>query len=684
MSTARSKLVALGLAFVLAWATSCASATRIDAGGDVRVTAEFVGECELRPGTLEEAIAGDFENLERRSSPRSAADDAAYSLVERLREEGFAEARVNYEIVSSDARSLRVRFTIEQGPRTRVADVRFPGATRFERRELLTAIGMRDPSIGEPHWYVQREFDTAVGALEAFYVSRGYARVSVAPAQVEVDATRTEARVALAVVEGPLYKLVEPPKRVGGDAQLEQELDWSSLVGRPFTPRTVQQARSMTGELYERSGYPDARVEPGAVELSEGGVAGFELVVQPGVRTTLGAVRVIGADRSRASRVRSFLELDTGDIYDVTKLRESFRRLFATGLFTRVQMRLEPEGAEVRDLVIEVEEAPSRELYLEPGLGSYEGPRVLAGWRDINIFGSGRVLGVEGLAADKAQRVLASLTEPRLFDYDVQASLSVFREVRNEPSFDKDERGAALSFLRDITRDARAQFEYRYRRSELSNVDITDPLAQDELANVNISSLLVALSWDSRDSVFSPTNGVQARISVEFASPALGSELSFVRGRLTEAAFVPLSDDATLGLSYRSGLIAPLSNTDAIPLQERFYNGGENTVRSFREDRLGPIDSTGEPLGGEAFHLVSVELRQRLHGPLYGALFFDTGNIEESADDFLRFSGFRDAVGAGLRYALPIGPLRLDGAANPAPRPGEPDWVVHFSLGMSF
>lgn len=674
----------LTLGLVAALALGCATARK--QGGAIAVAVEFSGEFDAPRDELEAAIATDLEHVERRSSPRSAVDDAAYALSEYFRERGYPKARVGYEVLESSATSLRARFSIAAGPRVRVETIEFEGAERFGRRELTAALGLRDPKArsSEPVWYFEREFERSVDALEAFYSDRGHARVRVEPPRVEFDSTGERVQVTIALEEGPRFVVVEAPRIVGGDPALDATLDWDSIVGRPFTPRASQTVRGMVGELYERSGHPDVRVEAVEVELGDEGDARLAVLVQPGQRVTIGAVRILGRERTRESFVRAFFRRAAGAVYDVRVLRESFRKLFATGLFTRVQTRLEPDGAEQRDLVIELEEAPAREVFIEPGLGSYEGPRVLAGVRDINLFGVGRVLRVEGLAARRAQRALASITEPRLFGSEVQGSLSVFREVRDEPSFDKDERGSALSFLHNLSRVARAELEYRYRRSELTAVDINDPLAQDELDDFDISSLSVALSFDTRDSIFTPTQGVQARLSLEVASSALGSELDFLRSQLVHATFVPLSDAAILGLSYRAGVIAPTGGTDAIPVQERYFNGGENSVRSFREDRLGPLDSTREPLGGEAFQVLTFELRRELRGALWGALFYDTGNVASRAIDFLDFDGFRHGVGVGLRYALPIGPLRLDVSANPDPRDREPDWVTHFSLGMSF
>ena len=132
------------------------------------------------------------------------------------------------------------------------------------------------------------------------------------------------------------------------------------------------------------------------------------------------------------------------------------------------------------------------------------------------------------------------------------------------------------------------------------------------------------------------------------------------------------------------GVIAPAFDDTTIPLQERFFAGGENSVRSFRESRLGPSDADGEPLGGEAFSTLSLEWRHELGGAFQSALFADAGYVEAQAEDLFALDDVRTGVGVGLRYLLPIGPLRLDAAFNPDRRAGEAEWVVHFAIGMPF
>ena len=191
-------------------------------------------------------------------------------------------------------------------------------------------------------------------------------------------------------------------------------------------------------------------------------------------------------------------------------------------------------------------------------------------------------------------------------------------------------------------------------------------------------------TWDARDAFDDPRRGHLTRGWLDLSLDAFGSQVEYARGRIEHAHFVPLGSKTTLAMSARVGVISPLGSTEEIPIQERFFNGGENSVRSFQEGELGPADPDGTPVGGEAFTVASVELRQALGKRFQAAAFVDAGTVELRFEDVLRFENPGFGIGLGLRYLLPIGPVRLDGAINPDPEDGESSSALHLSVGFSF
>ena len=203
--------------------------------------------------------------------------------------------------------------------------------------------------------------------------------------------------------------------------------------------------------------------------------------------------------------------------------------------------------------------------------------------------------------------------------------------------------------------------------------------------------------------------GLVINNTLDLALSALGSDIEFVRGTVRVGYYIPFGPkplapgvvedntgsglqrwfrQSSLAFGARAGIIHSLTTSGAdeataIPIDERFFNGGGNTVRSFGERDLGPHDRKGHPIGGEFFTIFNIEYTVPIFGELEGALFTDAGNLLPTAEE-PGLDDMRYALGVGLRYKLPIGPVRLDYGVNPNPQNGEDFGAFHFSFGFAF
>ncbi len=410
----------------------------------------------------------------------------------------------------------------------------------------------------------------------------------------------------------------------------------------------------------------------------------IEVDCAPGVQVHLSEVVVEGNERTRTAFILARIEMKAGDLYDRRLERKAFRELYGTGIFDSVRIELVGAGPE-RVLRVAVEETETLSISAEVGYGAFERARLSVAVTEENLFGTGRTLSLEGKLAIKAKSVRFFLTDPWTFGKDYVLGLSTFYEARKNPSFDSKELGSGVNITHRYTPRFRNIYGYEYRFSDAHNISVEVPgEAIDEGNDAYVSALYLTSIYDSRDSVFLPTRGTWVRTRVEYAPEELASQLTFGRldGRI--ARYDALGEQTLLAWTARAGVVLPIDSTDEIPLQERYFNGGQNSVRSFREGRLGPRDAGGHSIGGEGYTVLSVELRRKLLGNFTGALFVDAGNVSLGHEDFLDFADYRYGVGPGLRWLLPVGPLRLDWGINPNPRPDEPDWVLQFSVGVAF
>ncbi|TDJ78438.1 MAG: hypothetical protein E2O39_01480, partial [Planctomycetota bacterium] len=508
----------------------------------------------------------------------------------------------------------------------------------------------------------------------------------VSEPEITFDEARVKATVKVTIEPGPRFRVAT--------VQLEGDLGPSrpkveklaqKLIGKPFTPRVPYSLRAAIIEHYARQGFPDAAATFRDERDMTTGAVDLWFTVVPGEHVTIKGIIFEGQERTKESFLASRVKIRVGEEYDRADARESFQRLYRTGLFESVQMELvESEGTE-RTVRIIVVEAPALELSVEPGYGSYEGPRLSLGAVYKNFLGSAKRTHFKTSVSPKALGAITGITDPFLFGSEFTGNASLIYSDREEPSFTSESIGTVLSVSRQWTKKWRNSLIYAFSHEKLTDVDADDPDAQDELDEVDVSSISLVTTRDTvGGDIFFPRSGNRTRLTLEWADTAIGSEIDFQRIRFTEASFHALGEKSVLALSLRTGIIMPRGDTDVIPLQERFFNGGENTVRSFKESELGPEDNDGDPLGGETFTVLSVELRRQVIGNFSGALFYDTGNVLQDYTDYFDLHGFRSAIGIGVRYMLPIGPLRLDVAANPDARDGEDDVVAHFAIGMSF
>jgi len=669
-------------------------------------TLEFRGNKALDASELRRTAVEDITDFERLRD-KASIDDAAFEMELAYRRAGYPFAAVDYSLEGTTDHPT-VTFHVMEGPQVMVGAIRIEGNTVFAT-DVLSSFFFPGQGglVGKGRrFFVESEVRSAIDAIRDLYYSHGFLDILIEGPRLVFNSDRSRVDIEVLIREGPQYTLKEVvfegdvlPATEGALSELSAELRKG-----PYVTRKELILRSRIREIYGNMGYPDTRVE--VVQKKDGLTGGVFLnaKISSGEPVRISAIAVSGNLRTRDSFIRSRLRLHPGDTYAASKERKSFDELYGTGLFTRVDLALRDRGVPgERELAVDLEEAPSLEFFFEPGWGSYELLRLRTGVRKKNLRGQGRILNAEAGWSVKSRNVLASLTDPWFLNTGISANFPAFYRYREETSFTRKEVGVSSLFSTRFTRDLTATLGYQYRIATVSRLDITPEAAQEIGEGYNLGSVLLQVAHDSRDDLFLPTAGWRAAISLEAADAVLGSGLAFYRFNGSMRWFRKITGATVLGVRYDTGLILPGRNERNVPLGERFFNGGENTVRSFRESELGPVDSDANQVGGLAFNVVSLELRRKIADNLIAALFLDLGNVSPNrplAEDDQReirpelisrtfrdyFRDFRAGIGMGLNYLLPVGPVRLDVAFNPSPgdNPREARARVHFSVGMAF
>ncbi len=643
------------------------------------VELHFQGNESVSPAALRRAAAAELADLERRGYRRAEVDDAAFAMEAHYRSQGFPFARVRYRY-EIRAEVLHATFLVQEGPRCRLLAIEAEGVTAFPP-DTVEALFRPE---GDDSLYVATHVAGAAARLAALYRAAGYAEVEVAAPEVRFTPDRSGARVHLQVREGTRFQVVRVEVAGAAEALSDEVVAGirRDFLEQPWTPHQAVELRLRLVEALRERGHADARGEVAVTADPESGDVALVARLEPGPKVRVAAVTVTGNARTSAAFIRSRLTLRPGAPWTLSAERESFRRLFRTALFRRVRLSLKGSGPE-RTLEVQVEEAPARDLEIAPGWGSYEQARLELAFRDRNLLGSGRTLRLETSASMVGWEALAGLTDPWLLGRELELDLPVFWRRRREPSFTGEEYGLALQLRRPLSRHLALTGAWRLRRSAVRAASASG-ITEVSLADALLASLSLEPRWDSRNDLFNPTGGALAFLRGELASSLLGSQLEYLRLRLEVSSYQALdeSEDTVLALAVKAGVVAPTGDTEAIPIQERFFVGGQDTVRGFEEGELGPLNLNGLPVGGRSFGILNLELRRRLLGNLHGAAFLDAGRVGLGTGGWLR--EWRATPGLGLRYLLPVGAVRLDLGFNPQRRPGEEPWVLHLAVGMAF
>ena len=656
---------------------------------------------------LRKAAEEELAAFAQKGLRRADLDDAAHRMELAYRQAGFAFAVVDYRIDAEPERMSAV-FTITEGPRVLLERVEPAGNSAFDDKELR---GFFDPERKHlldpaPPVFIRDEVLAAVTAIVEHYRDNGYLDIAIDAPEIRFSEDRSRATVHLFIHEGPRYVIREiilegelPEETREPLASLREE-----LTGQPMIARRRGILQNRIEEVFAEQGFPDATAAVRQVSAGEDGAVVLAAGITSGEVVSIRQITVSGNERTRESLIRSRVRLRPGERYRRSAERETFRELYRTGLFSNVSVGLAEEKGPQRALSVVVVEAPAREVFVEPGWGSYELLRLRVGFRENNLLGHGVSVSTDAKASVKDQGLNANLTDPFFLDTQTSASLAGFFTHREEPSFTQQELGGSLFFSRSLAQHLTATVGYRLKTVSLSQLD-AEEITEAGDRDYDLGSVKALAMYDDRDNIFFPTRGRRGTFSVEHAAAAIGGDIGFTRLSAGVRWFIGWTPETVIGLRYDTGLILPAAGEVGVPVSERFFNGGENTVRSFQHSKLGPVDEAGKPVGGLAYNVLNIELRRRIVGNFIGTVFLDLGNVAPNrapsergrsvydsrsqiiADTFSDyFKDLRPGVGFGLQYLLPVGPARLDLAFNPDRdiQRNEERFALHFSVGMAF
>jgi outer membrane protein assembly complex protein YaeT len=656
-----------------------------------REPVSITGLQSITPDQARKWISSPLESINSGGVTMARADDLAFFLENAMREQGYKGAAVDWE-VEGEGTEARIVLTVSEGDSLMVGDIAVTGNDALETPaviELITSTTRKrlGKKPGEAIPFVARDVQQGKAKVVAFYKLLGFRHVTVEIASV-FSANR--ANLAVTVTEGSSGEVGEiefpdPPNPVIVEEYTKIR---SEFVGKTFTGAIPANLASRIRAAAVDAGYFYAEVT--AEETTAEMVDGRERVNMTvdatwGEPVAISGLRVSGNEKVNTSFFdRHFDKLLEGP-YSPEETNKTVEELLQSGAFetVRTDVVAQEDGSYLLD--INVEEGDSRTLGVYGGFTNYEGAIAGFEFRNLNLLGSVRRIDSAIEFSMRGARGEIEYIDPWFLGSGYQMRSGLFAINREEEGYEKFKTGGRYEMSKRFGRqmqDSIALFgEAAY--TDVHEADI-DPIYLGERHYLS-HHLGISFTHDRRDDPRKPRKGYIAQTSISAASSAIGSEVEFLKATGRLGYYLPHGQN-TLRIGAKSGLISPTGGTDAIPIDLRFFAGGSQSVRSFQERSLGFRDPlSGDPIGGNFYTLFNFEYEMpvRQFEGLSFVPFADAGNlIIDDADAGL--TDMRYAVGLGMRYQTPIGPLRLEYGYNPDQRPGEPQGTFHIGFGFSY
>ena len=350
------------------------------------------------------------------------------------------------------------------------------------------------------------------------------------------------------------------------------------------------------------------------------------------------------------------------------------------GIYRHVAVDFEPASGAERDVVYSLEPGLRQELQLLGGWGSYEQARAGFSWEQRNPFGRAHRYQIDAKQSLRSTQGQLSYSIPQVFGSEISVYANAGYDFREEISYDRTNRGVALGAAYTTPAGWRLAAEYGFYLEEADRRDSAGFISEED---ATVSSVSFNVSYDQRDDVLAPGSGWHVYSEFKVANQLLGGSVDFQRWEFGGSYHFALTDSTLVHLGLRGGaILAGGERQQNIPFNERFFLGGENSVRGYREGEASPLDADGDQIGAESYALLNLELEQRIYSRFSTIVFLDS--VHHTRDRFSGETQLLHSLGLGLRYKTVIGPIRLEYGHNLNPRGQDADGSFHLSIGFPF
>jgi len=605
-------------------------------------------------------------------------------IIEAISAEGKIDTVVETRVEKLKNGSIKVIFLVNEGEKIIIETLDFNGMHGLNPKDFDEVLANKKAETMGWLWgrndgemkLAQLEYDPL--RLRDTYMQHGYLDAKVDAPFVRVNFDTYRADMSYQIDEGAVYRTsnisVVQQQHVVDDATLLKVIELKK--NEVFNIKTFRDDAERIKTAIADLGYAYAQVQPDLQKDMNTKSVHVIYRVIPGQQVRIRNVIIDGNSRTLDRIVRRELYLAPGDLYNLTDLKDSRNALGRTGFFESTTVEEKRISEDMMDLVVKVKEAPTGNIQVGGGYGSYGGILFSVGVEDRNIFGSGISVGVKLERSDRTDNYSFNISNKRLNDSDFSGNFSIYTSRNEYNDYTVSSEGVNVGSGHRFTRHLSGYLGYSYSANEYEDIN-TSAINYNYrvfFENYSKSSLTVALTYDDTDDYYLPREGMVIKQSLEYAG--IGGDANFLKSRTSFNYYYGLQDAVNfdLILRYKSRLHI-VKEANYLPLAERFYMGGMGSVRGYESYSVSPhyIDADGNSkrVGGKKTFSNSLELSFPLlpKAKMRLSAFYDWGWIEGDVPEYIGLYSIqhaastesltRSSVGVAIEWFSPVGPVNL-------------------------
>jgi len=626
-------------------------------------------------------------------------DKSVKAMKDEYFKEGFYGIEIEPEVQINDKAEAVVTFKIKEGDKVMVDHIIFDG------NDILSDSKLRSTMETKERWwlswltgrgtFLEDVLQNDLELLADQYFNIGYLQVKVRKPVILISDDRKYVDIFIQIEEGDQFRV--GTLDVSGDLLKPKEELLGQLVTKPgdvFKRHVLRQDVLTLNDTYADQGYAYVNVAPLTQLDTERRLVDLRFDIEKGTLVRINRIRISGNTKTRDKIIRREMKIAEGELFSSTKIKSSRQRINNLGFFEEVDVSTsKTRDEQLMDIDINVKERPTGSFSVGAGYSSVDGLIAQGSVSQGNFLGLALNLNLAGSFGGKSTTYNIGLLDPHFLDTRFALGVDLYKTDREYSDYDQATIGGDLKLGFPLGEYNRAFFIYRYEQKDITDVDPNaDFEIQESAGRSTLSSISGTLTRDLTNNRQDPTRGYVSEAAAEFAG--FGGSEQFAKFILDHRHFLPFKWGTYFSVHGEIGYLMEVGG-EPLPIDEKFYLGGISTLRGFEARKVGPrvpvTDENGDVIPGgynyvggdkEAYANFEYIIPLVKEVGLKGVPFFDIGNAWDTDEDY--FSDFRYSTGFEIRWASPMGPLRLSWGYNLDPRDGEETSRFDFSMGKFF